>query len=73
MCRNGNASLDNVPAVQDGLMNFTNPASSPNSASCALNGLLYMESAPMREVIGDLMQLTLANINLHPYHHHTQA
>ena len=54
-------------------MNFTNPASSPNSASCALNGLLYMESAPMQEIIGDLMQLTLANINLHPYHHHTQA
>lgn len=26
----------------------------------------------MQETIGDLMELNLENIDLHPYHHHTQ-
>jgi FtsP/CotA-like multicopper oxidase with cupredoxin domain len=62
---------------QHGLMNFTNPTlgseeAVPNSAACAVNGLLFMDSAPMQETIGDLLELELANIDVHPYHHHTQ-
>lgn len=31
-----------------------------------------MDSAPMQETIGDLLELQLENIDVHPYHHHTQ-
>ena len=71
-CRNGSVALKNVPTSHYGLLNFTNPADTPNSAGCAVNGLLYQDSAPMQETIGDLMELNLENIDLHPYHHHTQ-
>lgn len=70
--RNGSVALKNVPTSHYGLLNFTNPADTPNSAGCAVNGLLYQDSAPMQETIGDLMELNLENIDLHPYHHHTQ-
>ena len=70
-CRDGN-NLKAYPQTHTGMLNFTNPSDTPNSAGCAVNGLLYQESAPMQEVIGDLMEINLENIDLHPYHHHTQ-
>ena len=56
-----------------GLLNFTNPqVPGPGSSACALNGLTYQDGNAMQEVIGELHELSLWNINVHPYHHHTQ-
>ncbi|DBA78463.1 hypothetical protein WJX79_001206 [Trebouxia sp. C0005] len=56
-----------------GLLNFTNPqVPGPGSSACSLNGLTYQDANAMQEVIGELHELSLWNINVHPYHHHTQ-
>jgi len=56
-----------------GVLNFTNPrVPGPPSSACSLNGLTYQDSNAMQEVIGELHELSLWNINVHPYHHHTQ-
>ncbi len=77
-CRNTslNATYRNeiIPKTGNtGLLNFTNPqVPGPGSSACALNGLTYQDSNAMQEVIGELHELSLWNINVHPYHHHTQ-
>lgn len=56
-----------------GLLNFTNPAvPGVNSSACAINGMAYQDFNALQEVIGELHELHLNNINVHPYHHHTQ-
>ncbi|KAL3147413.1 hypothetical protein ABBQ38_014479 [Trebouxia sp. C0009 RCD-2024] len=63
-----------VPSTGNtGLMNFTNPQEpGPPSSACALNGMTYQDMNAMQEIIGELHELSLWNINVHPYHHHTQ-
>jgi len=34
--------------------------------------MVYQDFNAMQEVIGQLHELSLWNINVHPYHHHTQ-
>ncbi|KAA6422589.1 MAG: hypothetical protein FRX49_07450 [Trebouxia sp. A1-2] len=75
--RNGslNATYKNeiVPGGTSGLLNFTNPqVPGPDSGACSLNGMVYQDFNAMQEVIGQLHELSLWNINVHPYHHHTQ-
>jgi len=70
-----NATYKNeiVPGGTSGLLNFTNPqVPGPNSGACSLNGMEYQDFNAMQEVIGQLHELSLWNINVHPYHHHTQ-
>ena len=56
-----------------GLLNFTNPqVPGPGSSACSLNGLTYQDANAMQEIIGELHELSLWNVNVHPYHHHTQ-
>ena len=56
-----------------GLLNFTNPAvPGVNSSACTINGMAYQDFNALQEVIGELHELHLNNINVHPYHHHTQ-
>lgn len=63
-----------IPSTgNSGLMNFTNPqVPGPPSSACALNGMTYQDMNAMQEIIGELHELSLWNINVHPYHHHTQ-
>ncbi len=56
-----------------GLVNFTNGApGTPASGNCLINSLIYDESAPLQETIGEVTQLDVDNVDQHPYHHHTQ-
>lgn len=56
-----------------GLLNFTNPqVPGPGSSACALNGATYQDTNVLQEIIGELHELSLWNIDVHPYHHHTQ-
>ena len=77
-CRNNslNATYRNeiIPMTGNvGLLNFTNPqVPGPPSSACALNGATYQDTNVLQEILGELHELSLWNINVHPYHHHTQ-
>lgn len=65
---------DGVTSITySGLVNFTNKdPSGPSSGNCLINSLVYDESAPLQETIGEVTQLEVDNIDQHPYHHHIQ-